>query len=80
MMAFATDSWAGYARCRSADPEIFFPLGPEEAHAAKAYCRRCPVREACLDFALSTGQRHGVWGGLDEDERRRLRRRLRRAA
>ncbi|MBO2453823.1 WhiB family transcriptional regulator [Actinomadura barringtoniae] len=74
------DSWVDYARCRSADPELFFPIGPDELAAAKTFCRRCHVRQACLDFALDTGQRHGVWGGLDQDERRRLRRRARRAA
>jgi WhiB family transcriptional regulator, redox-sensing transcriptional regulator len=40
---------------------------------AKAICGRCPVREACLSFALSTGQGEGIWGGLTSDERRRQR-------
>lgn len=72
------------AACRDVDPELFFPLGdggPAQARvdAAKAVCRRCPVRLSCLDLAMSTGQDEGVWGGLDPRERRRLRR-VRRAA
>jgi WhiB family redox-sensing transcriptional regulator len=42
---------------------------------AKAICRRCDVREQCLSWALESGQDHGVWGGLSEDERRALKRR-----
>ncbi|MEU5884767.1 WhiB family transcriptional regulator [Spirillospora sp. NPDC047279] len=79
-MAFARESWVRYAQCQSVDPELFFPIGPDELEAAKAFCRRCHVHGACLEFALRTGQRHGVWGGLDEDERRRLRRRVGRVA
>jgi len=46
---------------------------------AKAVCRRCDVREQCLQWALETGQDAGVWGGLSEDERRALKRRRARA-
>jgi WhiB family redox-sensing transcriptional regulator len=42
---------------------------------AKAVCRRCPVVQSCLDWALRSGQDSGVWGGLSEDERRALKRR-----
>jgi WhiB family redox-sensing transcriptional regulator len=77
--------WRDDALCRSEDPELFFPVGSgpaaqATAARAKAVCRRCPVAEPCLDWALATGQDAGVWGGLDEDERRRLRRRQRRRA
>jgi WhiB family redox-sensing transcriptional regulator len=77
--------WRSRAACRGEDPELFFPIGttgPAVAQIAKAkqVCAQCPVREACLDFALSSGQRYGIWGGLTEDERRTLRRRRRRAA
>ncbi|GAA1838820.1 hypothetical protein GCM10009772_15660 [Pseudonocardia alni subsp. carboxydivorans] len=65
--------------CRDEDPELFFVTGPGAASAhqlaeAKAVCRLCPAAAACLEWALSTGQDFGVWGGLDEDERRALRR------
>ena len=63
------------AACRDVDPELFFPLGsgPLAGHQirpAKSVCSRCPVREPCLNWALSTGQQEGVWGGQDPDQRR----------
>lgn len=63
------------------DTNMFFPDTPEEMRAAKEFCRKCPVREACLEFALETRQDNGVWGGASEKERRRIRkqRRLARA-
>jgi len=65
--------------CRSAEPELFFPLsaaGPAVAQvaAAKAICRGCPVRAECLDYAMQTAQDHGIWGGTTEEERRLARR------
>jgi WhiB family redox-sensing transcriptional regulator len=74
---YGQDWWAR-AACRSADPELFFPisaLGPslDQAAAAKSVCEDCQVRQECLSFALSTGQAHGVWGGLSADERRGMR-------
>lgn len=70
----ATDWWKVHAACRGMDPDIFHPVFDTEAPEAKAVCARCTVRVPCLDFALVTRQEYGVWGGLDEDERRRLRR------
>ena len=70
-------SWRDEAACRGLDTEVFFPLSDEEADEAKAICATCPVREECLEFALLTRQDDGVWGGLTEAERRRLRRRRR---
>ena len=77
--------WRDRASCRGEDPELFFPIGSTgpvlaQIAEAKEVCAQCPVREACLDFALSTGQAYGIWGGLTEDERRGLRRRMQRAA
>jgi WhiB family redox-sensing transcriptional regulator len=71
--------WRSLAACMSADPDMFFPIssvGPalQQVSQAKAICAGCRVRQACLDFALSTGQTHGVWGGTTEEERQRLRR------
>jgi WhiB family redox-sensing transcriptional regulator len=77
--------WRDHAACRDADPELFFPDGdPTSARAqvkaAKQICRGCPVRTTCLNWALTGGQQHGIWGGLTEDQRRSLHRGLRPAA
>lgn len=59
--------------CTPADAELFQP-GPGGSYsAARAICARCPARDDCLDWALDTGQRNGLWGGLDPDERHQLR-------
>jgi len=71
----ATQDWRTEAACRDSDVEIFFPATEEGAGPAKAVCATCPVRSACLEWALATRQQEGVWGGLSESERRRLRRR-----
>ncbi|MEU2762965.1 WhiB family transcriptional regulator [Streptomyces sp. NPDC007094] len=73
-------NWRTNAACLDEDPDLFFPIGTTgpaiaQAEEAKAVCRRCPVMEACLDWALESGQDHGVWGGTDENERRRIHRR-----
>jgi WhiB family redox-sensing transcriptional regulator len=67
------------AACRDHDPELFFPVtshgpGLEQLAAAKAVCAGCPIQNACLRWALETGQEAGVWGGTGEDDRRALRR------
>lgn len=71
--------WRAAAACRDADPELFFPDGDGSARAqvkaAKLICRGCPVSATCLSWALADGQEAGIWGGLTEDERRRLHRR-----
>ena len=77
-------TWRDRAACLGENPELFFPdgnTGPArlQAERAKAVCRRCPVVEACLKWAMETGQDAGVWGGLSEDERRALKRRNARA-
>ena len=73
--------WRHAAECRESDPELFFPVGTSgpallQITEAKAVCGRCPVRAECLDWALRTGQDAGIWGGMSEDERRALRRRM----
>jgi WhiB family redox-sensing transcriptional regulator len=75
--------WRAGAACRDADPELFFPDGDirsarAQVKTAKLICRGCPVSAACLNWALTSGQEAGIWGGLTEDERRRLHRRARR--
>ena len=76
----ALDDWRKAAACRDADTSIFFPATDEDAGPARAICAECPVQQACLDFALHTRQDDGVWGGLTETERRRLRRKRQEAA
>jgi WhiB family redox-sensing transcriptional regulator len=74
--------WRDNAACRDADPDLFFPADDirsarAQVKTAKLICRGCPVRTTCLSWALGSGQEHGIWGGLTEDERRWLRRRSR---
>ncbi|MFI6103770.1 WhiB family transcriptional regulator [Streptomyces sp. NPDC093595] len=78
-------NWRNAAACRTEDPDLFFPIGTGgpamlQTEAAKTVCRRCPVRQQCLEWALENNQDTGVWGGLGEAERRTLRRRSRAAA
>jgi WhiB family redox-sensing transcriptional regulator len=77
---YTTMDWRHRALYRDEDPELFFPIGTTgpglvQIEQAKAVCRRCPVVQSCLDWALRSGQDSGVWGGLSEDERRALKRR-----
>ncbi|KMS74212.1 WhiB family transcriptional regulator [Streptomyces viridochromogenes] len=72
--------WRMDAVCSKEDPELFFPIGNTgpallQIEEAKAVCRRCPVMDQCLQWALESGQDSGVWGGLSEDERRAMKRR-----
>jgi len=81
----ALDNRAGWwtrAACASADPELFFPIsdsGPalRQVARAKAICARCPIQRECLSYALAAGSIQGVWGGMTEEERRRLPRKRR---
>jgi WhiB family redox-sensing transcriptional regulator len=75
----ATDDWRAESACRDTDPSLFFPVGTtgpalEQIAAAKAVCDSCEAKTPCLQFALSTNQDSGVWGGTSEEERRKLRR------
>ena len=65
--------WRELAACRGADLRLFFPGRGESAEPARRVCAACPVREPCLDYALSHGITHGIWGGLAERDRRALR-------
>jgi WhiB family redox-sensing transcriptional regulator len=78
------ERWRAHAACREVDPEVFFPVGvtgPAVAAiaAAKAICEDCAARPECLEFAVTTNQEYGIWGGTSEEERRDIRR-ARRAA
>jgi WhiB family redox-sensing transcriptional regulator len=68
-------SWSQRAACLTADTDLFYPEKGVPTRAAKRICATCTVTEECLDYALRTNQRWGVWGGLSERERRRLKRR-----
>ncbi|MGH9222485.1 MAG: WhiB family transcriptional regulator [Acidimicrobiales bacterium] len=75
------DVWFCRAACRALPTELFFPAGElddqavEQAEEAKAVCAQCPVRGACLEFAIATNQPYGIWGGANTSERRSIRRR-----
>lgn len=68
-------SWQTDALCAQTDPEAFFPEKGGSTRDAKKVCGSCNVRAQCLEYALSNDERFGIWGGLSERERRRLRKR-----
>ena len=68
-------AWRLEALCAETDPEAFFPEKGGSTRDAKRVCTGCTVRAECLEFALANDERFGIWGGLSERERRRLRRR-----
>ncbi len=77
-----SEEWRELGSCRKLDTNQFFPIGQTgEAEVkiarAKKVCVGCPVRQECLDFAITTNQEYGVWGGHSEEERRVLRRQWR---
>jgi WhiB family redox-sensing transcriptional regulator len=68
-------SWQERALCAQTDPEAFFPEKGGSTREAKRICTGCEVRAECLEYALEHDERFGIWGGLSERERRRLKRR-----
>lgn len=76
------EDWTKRAACHGVDPNVFFPTRGEDVEAARAICDGCPVKAECLDYALRTSQKFGIWGGSSERDRRpspgsRLRHRIR---
>jgi WhiB family redox-sensing transcriptional regulator len=69
-----TGNWQDEANCLGVDPDLFFPERGASTREAKEVCRGCVVRLDCLEYALVNGEKFGIWGGLSERERRRLRR------
>ena len=67
-------SWQGQANCKGVDPDLFFPERGASTREAKEVCRGCVVREDCLESALANSEKFGIWGGMSERERRRVRR------
>ncbi len=75
---YVTD-WRAAGACLSADPELFFPIAagaPAQKQVSRALrvCAHCAVRQQCYDFAMRTGEAHGIWGGTTPEERTRARR------
>lgn len=71
--------WLEHAACAGRDPRAFFANGchsREQVKAAKQVCAACPVREECAQWAISTGEKNGVWGGMSQKELRKKRRRF----
>ncbi|WP_432520685.1 WhiB family transcriptional regulator [Kineococcus sp. SYSU DK006] len=68
--------WQELALCAQTDPEAFFPEKGGSTREAKRVCQSCEVRQECLEYALSNDERFGIWGGLSERERRRLKRQI----
>jgi WhiB family transcriptional regulator, redox-sensing transcriptional regulator len=69
------EDWRERALCAQTDPEAFFPEKGGSTRAAKGVCLQCDVRAECLDAALVNEERYGIWGGLSERDRRKLRKR-----
>ena len=69
-------SWQERALCAQTDPEAFFPEKGGSTREAKKVCVSCEVRAECLEYALENDERFGIWGGLSERERRKLKRRV----
>ena len=66
--------WADEAKCLNADPDVFFPEKGGSTREAKRICSECTVRVECLEYALEHDERFGIWGGMSERERRKLKR------
>jgi WhiB family redox-sensing transcriptional regulator len=73
-------AWQVQAACRGCDPELWYMDRGESTTEAKAICRGCVVREECLEFAVTQKEKFGIWGGLSERERRKIRVSRKRAA
>ncbi|MGP9539009.1 WhiB family transcriptional regulator [Brachybacterium sp. AOP43-C2-M15] len=69
-------TWQERALCAQTDPEAFFPEKGGSTREAKKVCVSCEVRAECLEYALENDERFGIWGGLSERERRKLKRRV----
>ena len=73
------NDWREVALCRNTSPELFFPVGNtgnalDSISIAKTVCHRCTAEQECLEYAISSNQDSGVWGGRSEEERREIRR------
>jgi WhiB family transcriptional regulator, redox-sensing transcriptional regulator len=71
--------WQDEAACADADADLFFSIDEEDQRRALSLCDACPVRTECLEHAIAHGEPYGIWGGLREQDRRRLTRERRAA-
>ena len=67
-------SWTEEANCKGADADLFFPERGASTRKAKAICRACSVQSVCLESAIENSEKFGIWGGMSERERRRIKR------
>jgi WhiB family redox-sensing transcriptional regulator len=67
-------AWQDLSNCRGADPDLFFPERGASTRTAKGICRECSVKNECLEFAIVSSEKFGIWGGMSERERRKIRR------
>ncbi len=72
MDGFADQPWRTFALCLSADPDQFYPAKGQPTGPAQRLCAQCPVQPDCLDYAVATKQKFGVWGGLSSTQRQPL--------
>jgi len=68
--------WVVFSACRDKDADLFFPDTRSDEQQAVAICATCPVQMECLEYALEADIRFGIWGGLNEKQRRPLARRI----
>ena len=71
-IVFDSQDWMDDALCQQVDPDLWFPEKGGATQQAKSVCARCDNRPECLAYALKNKERHGIWGGLSERERRAL--------
>lgn len=71
--------WQESALCAQTDPDIFFPEKGGSTAPATSICSQCEVRAECLEYAISNDIRHGIWGGMSDNDRRRISRERKRA-
>lgn len=74
MITVLVPEWMADALCAQVDNELFFPEKGASSREARKVCSSCLVRKECLEFSVNTGQRFGVWGGISERERRKMKR------
>lgn len=75
---YAGGGWQERAACRDADIDLFFSLDEDDQRRALEFCQGCPVRRECLEHAVQEREMYGIWGGMQESERRAIIRDLRR--
>ncbi len=73
-LAIEPVGWREYASCLGANKDLFFPDRGASTRVAKQICAGCQVRIECLEYAVVRGEKFGIWGGLSERERRKIRR------